>query len=237
MVGGRLRGSPSTPFGLTARHAVGAQLVDEVDDRFGSCRPRLASCGPGTGQARASSTSPIRRRGHRRCGCVATMPDTWRPSPSSLLTARCTGRRCPPWPLTNTTPADQSALRTSSTITCSTSSAPIDRVPGKASVLAAGGGRQRRTDQHIAGLERRDQPSGERGGDTRVGVERQMWAVLFARPDRHSDDRSRGHVPQIRPRDVAETGRSREAAPIRPGLEDALGGVIGAARGASPRLR
>ena len=57
-------------------------------------------------------------------------------------------------------------------------------------MLTARGDRERRTDQHVARLEGRDEPFREGHRDSGVGVERQVRTVLLARSDRDGEQRA-----------------------------------------------
>ena len=69
--------------------------------------------------------SPRGRCGHQISAC--------RRSPRNTAAARCIASALPPCPLTNTTPAAQSAERATSITTSAITSDPIESVPGKPS--------------------------------------------------------------------------------------------------------
>ena len=96
-----------------------------------SRRPSPARGARDPAAAPAAARSRSARRGRRRRRRTATTGARRDPSRSRVVIARSTASRLPPWPLTSTTPPDQSAERTSSTITVAVTSVPIDSVPGK----------------------------------------------------------------------------------------------------------
>jgi hypothetical protein len=67
---------------------------------------------------------------------------------------------------------------------------------GEPGVLAAGGDGEGRADDRVRSPP--GEAGGERLGDERVSAERQVRAVLLARPDRHADERRRG-VGEVEP--------------------------------------
>ena len=140
--------------------------------------------------------SPPATRGHH--------DNTLRPSVWSTFTARSTGMRLPPCPFTSTTPPLQSALRTSSTMTCSKTDVPMLSVPGNpaCSPLALIG--ERRRHQHVALVVLVGQSLGQRAGDADVGVEGEVRTVLLARPDGYGQDGRPFPAPVLGPRRASE---------------------------------
>ncbi len=118
-----------------------------------------------------------------------------RPSRSSVVIARSTASRLPPWPLTSTTPPDQSAERTSSTMTVAVASVPIDSVPGNPAcsplAVTVSDGPTTTPGRHAASRAARA------SADDRVGGQRQVRPVLLARADGDAQHRS---VADRRPR-------------------------------------
>ena len=132
---------------------------------------------------------------------------------SATTTSRCDLRRSagrpprvsaswlPPWPLTNTTPAAQSALRPNSIATWAITSVPIERVPAKPAcspeAVTEMVGPMHETGRAM------QRPPGDLLGDEGVGVEREVRAVLLGRTDGDQDDRRQravivGHQPSGR---------------------------------------
>ena len=178
-----------------AEHAVGRHAVDADRPQAGgdrrraarSRRPSPARGARGPAAARAAATSRCARRGRRRSARAATTGDAARPSRSRVVTARSTASRLPPWPLTSTTPPDQSAERTSSTIDRRRDVGADRQRAGEAGVLAAGRHGERRADDDVG------PPVGQsaaRASATIVSVsQRQVRSVLLARADGDAQQR------------------------------------------------
>ena len=180
-------GSPSTPFGGDGAHAAGAQAGADRGQRR-----RLAGRGAIEPHEVGADRQQQRRLGAAGVGVAAgdpRPPGQGRIGPRRRVdaVARSTASRLPPWPLTSTTPAAQSADRTSSTITAAVVSVPSDSVPGKpaCSPLAVTVSDGPTVVRPSAGGE----AGGDGLGDDRVGGQRQVRAVLLARADRDAQDR------------------------------------------------
>ena len=176
----RGRRRPAAATAITPSGAVAPGRGPLEAHEVGAQRQQQRRLGPpGVGVAAGDARPPRQdARGRRR---------------ASVAIARSTASRLPPWPLTSTTPPDQSAERTSSTIDGGRGVGADRQRAGEAGVLAAGRdgratGRRRRPVRRAAS-------PAARASATIVSVcQRQVRAVLLARADGDAQQRSAGDL-------------------------------------------